>query len=61
MSDRHAAEKLFKELLADYRSEMLPDVVSGWAEASETERGAVDTYEQFLLWITFPGWISRLC
>ena len=38
MSDRHAAEKLFNELLADYRSEILPDIVSGWAEASETEK-----------------------
>ena len=38
MSDRHAAEKLFNELLADYRAEILPDVVCGWADANEFER-----------------------
>ena len=38
MSDRHAAEKLFNELLAEYRAEILPDVVCGWADANECER-----------------------
>ena len=34
--DRHAAEKLFNELLADYGAEILPNVVAGWDEATET-------------------------
>ena len=36
---RHAAEKLFNELLANYRAKILPDVVSVLAEATKTERG----------------------
>ena len=30
MSDRHAAEKLFCQLLAEYREGILPDFVSNW-------------------------------
>ena len=30
MSDRHAAEKLFNELLHDFRAEILPSVVENW-------------------------------
>jgi len=29
MSDRHAAEKLFSQLLQEYRKDVLPDFVSG--------------------------------
>ena len=41
MSDRHAAEKLFNELLADYRAEILPKVLAGWTETSEREKGHI--------------------
>ena len=37
MSDRHAAEKAFNKLLTEFRDEILPDILSGWAEATETE------------------------
>lgn len=38
MSDRHAAEKLFNELLSEYRADILPDVVDGWLVMSDSER-----------------------
>ena len=41
MSDHHAAEKLFNQLLADYRTEILPEVMSNWSEVSESEREQV--------------------
>ena len=41
MSDHPAAEKLFNQLLADYRAEILPEVMSNWSEVSESEREQV--------------------
>ena len=38
MSDRHAAEKLFNEMLHDYRAENLPDVIGNWEELSADEK-----------------------
>ena len=38
MSDRHSAEKLFSQLLQEYRKDILPDVVSGWDEMSQDEK-----------------------
>lgn len=38
MSDRHAAEKLFNELLHDYRAELLPDICENWDQMTELER-----------------------
>jgi E1A/CREB-binding protein len=38
MSDRHAAEKLFSQLLADYRENILPNVVSGWDEMTHSQK-----------------------
>ena len=47
MSDRHAAEKLFNELLADYRAEILPEVLAGWTETSEREKGHITRMNNF--------------
>ena len=38
MSDRHSAEKLLNELLAEYRVEILPTVAKNWSIMSENER-----------------------
>ena len=38
MSDRHAAEKLFNEMLHDYRAEILPDVIGNWEKYSADEK-----------------------
>ena len=38
MSDHHAAEKLFNEILHDYRVEILPTVVENWENMDDTEK-----------------------
>ena len=38
MSHRHSAEKLFSQLLQEYRSTISPDIVSGWAKMSPDEK-----------------------
>jgi len=38
MSDRHAAEKLFNEMLHDYRVEILPTVVENWENMDDAEK-----------------------
>ena len=53
MSDRHAAEKLFNELLADYRAEILPVVVSDWDEATETEKEQLTQMNNFFWGLHF--------
>ena len=53
MSDRHAAEKHFNKLLTDYRSEILPDIVSGWVEATETEREQLTRMNNFFCGLHF--------
>ncbi len=37
MSDRHAAEKLFSQYLAEYRESILPDVIAGWNDMTTEE------------------------
>ena len=53
MSDRHAAEKLFNNLLADYRAEILPHIVFGWAEASKTEKEILIRMNNFFCGLHF--------
>ena len=38
MSDRHAAEKLFNELLHDFRVEVLPVVAEDWNKMTEVKK-----------------------
>ena len=38
MSDRHAAEKLFNELLEDYRADLLPAVAQNWDQMTDLEK-----------------------
>ena len=38
MSDRHAAEKLFNELLHDFRADILPSVAENWEQMNEMEK-----------------------
>ena len=53
MSDRHAAEKLFNELLADYRAEVLPHDAIGWSEASNTEKEILTRMNNFFCGLHF--------
>ena len=55
MSDRHSAEKLFNEMLQDYRSEILPTIAENWNEMTEIKN------EQFFLWPPLYCWTSRCC
>ena len=47
MSDRHAAEKLFNEMLHDYRAGVLPTVVENWEDMSEIERQQLTRMNNF--------------
>lgn len=47
MSDHHAAEKLFNELSADYMSEILPDIVSGWKDITDPQREQLTRMNNF--------------
>ena len=53
MSDRHSAEKLFNELLSDYRAEILPEVMAGWAEANEAEKVQLTRMNNFFCGLHF--------
>jgi hypothetical protein len=53
MSDRHAAEKLFSQILSEYRESILPDVVSGWREMSEQEQEQVTRINNFYCGVHF--------
>lgn len=43
MSDRHAAEKRFADLLQDYRSEILPSIADNWNDMTELEQEHLST------------------
>ena len=47
MSDRHAAEKLFNELVSDFRAEILPTIVDNWDELSDVEREQMTRMNNF--------------
>lgn len=53
MSDRHAAEKLFNELLSEYRAEILPAVAKDWENMTETERGQLIRVNNFFCGLHF--------
>ena len=49
MSDCHSAEKLFNELLAEYRVEILPTVAKNWSILSENEREHLTRVNNFFV------------
>ena len=53
MSDRHAAEKLFSQILSDYRTNILPDVVSGWNDMSDEEHDQITRMNNFFCGLHF--------
>ena len=53
MSDRHAAEKLFNQMLAEYRADILPDVYAGWSELSDKEKEQVTRMNNFFCGLHF--------
>ena len=53
MSDRHAAEKLFNQMLAEYCAEILPEVYSGWSEFSKEEKDQFTQMNNFYCGLHF--------
>ena len=47
MSDRHSAEKLFNEVLRDYREELLPTVAENWDKMTDIEREQLTRMNNF--------------
>ena len=47
MSDRHAAEKLFNELLHDFRADILPSVAENWEQMNEMEKEQLTRMNNF--------------
>ena len=53
MSDRHAAEKLFSQLLQEHREDMLPNVVYGWDKLSPDEKHVITRINNFYCGLHF--------
>lgn len=53
MSDRHAAEKLFCDILSDYRADILPEAVSGWEQMCEAEQEQMTRMNNFFCGLHF--------
>ena len=53
MSDRHAAEKLFNELLHDFRAEILPTVAENWNQMTEMEKEQLTRMNNFFCGLHF--------
>ena len=47
MSDRHSAEKLFNELLEEYRCEILPTVFENWNNLTAIEQDQLTSMNNF--------------
>ena len=47
MSDRHIVQKKFNSLLEDYRSEILPTIISDWKELSVAEQDQLSSLNNF--------------
>ena len=53
MSDRHAAEKLFNELLSEFRAEILPAVAKDWENLTRDEREQLMRVNNFFCGVHF--------
>ena len=53
MSDRHAAEKLFSQILSEYRQDILPDVVAGWNDMYDEEHEQLTRMNNFFCGLHF--------
>lgn len=53
ISDRHAAEKLFNDLLCDYRAGVLPKAIENWSEMTETEQNQFIRMNNFFCGLHF--------
>ena len=60
MSDRHIVQKNFNSLLEDYRSQILPNVVSNWDALSVQEQGELASLNNFFVaCMLLSAWQTR--
>ena len=55
MSDRHLAEKLFNELILDFRAKILSTITENWDQLSHSEQEQLTRMNNFL-WTSFCCW-----
>ena len=53
MSDRHSAEKLFNDVLHDFRVDVLPTVVESWSQVAEQDREQITRMNNFFCGLHF--------
>uniref|UniRef100_A0A1X7UCF4 Uncharacterized protein n=1 Tax=Amphimedon queenslandica TaxID=400682 RepID=A0A1X7UCF4_AMPQE len=53
MSDRHAAEKAFNELLCDFRADILPTVAENWSSMTDEEKEQLTRMNNFFCGLHF--------
>ena len=61
MSDRASTEKHFNTLLEQYRSEILPQVVLGWADLTEEERSGMARMNNFFCGLHLLVGMADVC
>ena len=53
MSDRHAAEKAFNELLFDFRADILPTIAENWSSMTDEEKEQLTRINNFFCGLHF--------
>lgn len=53
MSDRDSAEKLFNDMLHDFRADVLPTVVENWSQIAEQDRKQITRMNNFFCGLHF--------
>ena len=53
MSDRHSAEKLFNELILDFRAKILPTITENWDQLSDSQQEQLTRMNNFFCGLHF--------
>ena len=53
MSNRHAANKLFSQIMSEYRKDILPDVIAGWKDMCDEEHKQLTRMNNFFCGLHF--------
>ena len=61
MSDRHSAEKLFNDLIHDFRAGVLPTIIENWDHLHESEQQQFNRMNNFfVVSILLLDWLTQL-
>ena len=61
MSDRHSAEKLFNDLIHDFRAGVLPTIIENWDHLHESEQQQFNRMNNFFVASIFLlDWLTQL-